>query len=272
VVSVGLVAQGERVGVASFGGGGRRTPVWLTGPVRVRRTDDILVIDSAGLADRVAGLAGTAVTVVRRVLPRWRSVLVVEVPATAAALDEALGAEEGDYAAVAAVTASADGSSGAGAPVHVFVNPHVLGGLGGLGAQVVMSHEAAHVALGADRTAAPLWLVEGIADYVALRDVDLPVTRIAAQVVERVRRDGVPDALPGAAEFDTRGPHLGAAYESAWLACVVLAEAGGERSLVALYRALDDGHATDQALRRYFGFGEHELVRRWQARLSDLAG
>ena len=47
-------------------------------------------------------------------------------------------------------------------------------------------------------TIAP-WLVEGFADYVALRDVDLPVTTRAAQIIGQVRRDGVPDgaARPG---------------------------------------------------------------------------
>ena len=37
-----------------------------------------------------------------------------------------------------------------------------------------MSHEAVHVATEAARSTMPLWLLEGFADYVALRDVDLP--------------------------------------------------------------------------------------------------
>src|SRR4029079_112572 len=111
-------------------------------------------------------------------------------------------------------------------PVHVFVNPEVFDMLRPTGAQVVLSHEAAHVATDAARSTVPPWLLEGFADYVALRDVDLPVTTSAAQIIRQVRRDGVPDALPGAAEFDTATTHLGATYESAWLACVLLAERG----------------------------------------------
>ena len=76
----------------------------------------------------------------------WRRGLVVEVPASTDALEQALGAADGDYDQIAAVTTSADGSSVPDAPVHVFVNPEVFGSLQPTGAQVVMSHEATHVA------------------------------------------------------------------------------------------------------------------------------
>ena len=81
-----------------------------------------------------------------------------------------------------------------------------------------MSHEATHVATGAWDSRTPLWLLEGFADYVALRDVDLPVQKSAAQIIAAVRRDGAPRELPDAAAFGARTPHLGATYESAWLA------------------------------------------------------
>ena len=87
--------------------------------------------------------------------------------------------------------------------MHVFVNPDVFGRLRTAGAQVVMSHEAVHVATDAARSTVPLWLLEGFADYVALRDVDLPISTTAGQIIRQVRRDGVPEALPGPVEFDT---------------------------------------------------------------------
>src|SRR3546814_6597486 len=78
----------------------------------------------------------------------------------------------GDYANIAAVTTTVDGSLSPSAPVHVFVNPQMWAGLKPQGAQVVMSHEAVHVVTGAAITSGvPLWLLEGFADYVALRDV-----------------------------------------------------------------------------------------------------
>ena len=52
----------------------------------------------------------------------------------------------------------------------------------------------------------------------------------------------------------------------------MIAETSGERALVDLYRAVDGGAPLEEALQDVAGFGERELVRRWQERLSDLAG
>ena len=82
---------------------------------------------------------------------------------------------DGTYAGIAAVTTTVDGSGSPDAPVHVFVNPDVTRRLRGAGAQVVMSHELVHVATDAATSAVDLWLLEGFADYVALRDVPLPL-------------------------------------------------------------------------------------------------
>ncbi|MDN4160720.1 hypothetical protein [Nocardioides abyssi] len=262
--------EGGEAALTSVGGGDGRSPLWLTGPVEVQRTDRVLVLGAEGtnLAP-VAARAEAAVPVVRRVLPRWRPRLVVEVPASAGGLGDVLGASDGRYDGVAAVTAAPDGSTAPDAPLHVFVNPDVLGTLRSRGAQVVLSHEATHVATRAPVSTQPLWLLEGFADYVALRDVDLPLTTTAGQVIEQVREDGAPVALPGAAEFDTATTHLGAAYEAAWLACVVLADRVGERGLLDVYRTTGtDG--LDAALEQV-GWTEAGLTAAWRARLTALA-
>jgi hypothetical protein len=211
------------------------------------------------------------VPVVLRVLPDWRPRLVVEVPASAAALDRTLAAEPGRYANIAAVTTTVDGSVTPEAPAHVFVNPDVFDRLEPQGAQVVMSHEAVHVATRAATSDVPLWLLEGFADYVALRDVDLPLTTTAGQIIEQVRRDGPPAHLPGGAEFDTSTTELGAAYESAWLACRLMVRLGGERALVRLYRLVDAGRGLPSALRATFGLTLGGLTRAWRRSLTDLA-
>jgi hypothetical protein len=268
-------------GVASEAGAGSadgRLPVWLAGPVQVRRSKDTLVLvaqdpggQEAGGAARFAELARAAVDQVREVLPRWDTGLVVEVPATPERLRQALAAPVGTYDEVAAVTTAVDGILAPGAPTHVFVNPVVFGGLAAQGAQVVMTHEAAHVATDAPAADVPLWLLEGFADYVALREVALPIGTTAAQVIAQVRDEGVPQQLPGPSEFDTGATHLGATYEAAWVACLVLADVGGEGRLVDLYRAVSAGADLDTALRRRYGFGIAGLTRRWQDRLSGLA-
>ena len=107
-------------------------------------------------------LARRAVRVVRRVLPEWPGGLVVEVPASAAALDAALGVEPGTFGNVAGVTTTVDGTGSSGVPVHVFLNPARIAELRPAGAQVVVSHEAAHVALDATSSQLPAVALGGL--------------------------------------------------------------------------------------------------------------
>lgn len=268
-VEVGLRRDGNRLAVTGFIGG--RVPLWLRGPARVDRRAGTLVITGGRPSAPYSSLAERALPQVRRVLSNVRGGLVVEVPQNSAELDSLLGVPEGTYQGVAAVTASVDGSTEGTSPVHVFVNPDEMDDLRRTGAQVVMTHEAVHALTAAPTSQAPVWLVEGFADFVALRDVDLPVTRTAAQVIARVRRDGVPARLPGAADFDLTAPHLGAAYEAAWLACVSLADLAGEAALVEVYRTVSAGAAVDDALRRSAGVDQASLTQRWRSVLRTLA-
>lgn len=241
--------------------------------LQVRRSADTLVLveGSAREARDVARRAEAAVPVVRRVLPTWQRGLVVEVPASVDALDRTLDADPGTYDQIAAVTTSADGQLTPQSPVHVFVNPDVYDGLRPTGAQVVMSHEATHVATGAFLSTMPLWILEGFADYVALRDVDLPVARSASQIIAEVRKDGAPRSLPSADDFGTRTPGLGATYESAWLANRLLAQDGGQAALVRFYRDVDGGVPVGRALQTDFGLGVPAFTQQWRGLLQDLA-
>lgn len=262
--------------ISAVGGGIGSTPVWLSGRTAARRTDDTAVVvagDVLPLAPLVAQ-AETALAVARRVLGGRADRLVVEVPASADALHAALELAPGTYDAVAAVTTSADGANVPGSPVHVFVNPEVFGRLGPLAAQIVMSHEAVHALTSAPTVARSVepWLLEGFADYVALRDVDLPLSKTAGQIAAQVREDGVPATLPGRLELDSSAEHLGAAYEAAWLVCVTLAEHGGEEALVSFYDAVLGGADLEAELRSRFGWTVVDLTRAWQDRLASIAG
>ncbi len=272
-VVVSFAPDGDGLGIAGFGGadaaGRGRVPLWMRGELSVARSRGVLVMvdGTQSEADKVAARVRRGIDVVRRVLPAWRAPVVVEVPASAADLDEALGAAPGTYAGIAAVTATAGGVSDGQAPVHVFVNPEVTAGLRRAGAQVVMSHELVHVATDAARGGTEPWLVEGFADYVALRDTDLPDAITLGQAIAAVRRDGVPDDLPTAAQLDTRAADLQARYEEAWLACRIVAERLGESGLLAVYDAAGSGTPLASALARR-GLPIDELFELWRAHLK----
>lgn len=271
-VRIRFVPRSGHLRIARIGGGDRRSPLWLSGPLQVRRSPDTLVVvqGRAAQANRVARLARAAVPQVRDVLPGWTPRLVVEMPATERRLDAALLADPGQYAGIAAVTTSVDGARSRRAPVHVFVNPQALLPLSPAGAQVVLTHEATHVATSAATSPSPTWLVEGFADFVALRSLDLPLTRTAARISSLVQRSGVPHHLPGEQELAAGAPHLEARYESAWLACRLLADTGGTRALASFYRAVDAGQPVDPALKSHVGFGLRALTERWRTLLAHL--
>jgi hypothetical protein len=273
-VAVSFVPADDELAITGFDASGRgtRTPLWLRGELSVNSAPGVLVmVDGSHTdADATAERVTRGVDVVNRVLRHWRSPVVVEVPASAADLDETLGVEAGTYASIAAVTTAPGESLDERAPVHVFVNPDVTDGLRRAGAQVVMSHELVHLATDAVRSDMEPWLLEGFADYVALRDVNLPDRVTLGRAIEWVRRNGVPEGLPTAADFDTRSEDLQAQYEMAWLACRVIAERVGERGLIKAYGVAHHGEAPTAVLRR-LGLPSGEPIGLWRERLEEIA-
>ena len=267
-----FVRSGGRDLLAGVGGGEGRTPLWLTGRVVRAQAGRALVVSRSASADHYLALASQALVDVAKVLPRWQGRLVVEVPADEAGLDGALGASQEQYANIAAVTTTVDGSLAPGSPVHVFLNPRVFDALGPRGAQVVLSHETTHVATDAAFADLPTWLLEGFADYVALAHAGIPVSTAASQILARIRKDGPPDHLPTAAELDPTANGLGATYEEAWLATRFIAQKYGEPKLVEFYRTVGAGEKVEPAFRRILGTSERSFVARWRADLRRLAG
>lgn len=248
-------------------------PVWLLGRLDVVHVGPALVLSmQRPLTDTVAAQARHAVRDVRHVLRGWDGGLVVVLPETTDQLEEMLDADEGAYDSIAAVTASADGSGDPTAPVRVVLNPPVFTALGPLAGQVVLSHEATHAATGATFRDMPLWLVEGFADYVALARDPVPLDVAAGQIMDEVRQDGPPEALPDEDDFSTSAHGLGASYEAAWLACRLVAEEHGQRGLLRFYRAIARDGDSDEAFTRILGTSEAAFTEDWRAYLRELAG
>lgn len=270
--SVAFVQADEGIRIAVLGGAGSRTPLWVTGRVSVVRTARTLVAVAGPSAGRYPALLRGAVRQVTRVLPGWRGPLLVEVPDTQEDLDQALDTEPGRYDNIAAVTTTADGSLAPTSPVRVFVNPAVFDGLQDRGAQVVISHEATHVATGATFVTMPTWLLEGFADFVALDRAGIPVDLAAGQILARVRADGPPDGLPTRRELDPTANGLGATYEEAWLACRFLAQEYGTAAMVRFYDTVKGGTSTQRAFREELDTTQRAFVERWRDDVAALAG
>jgi len=129
-------------------------------------------------------------------------------------------------------------------------------------------------------------VVVGLAVYVllsragplgALGLLFTPGAMIAAQtvlatpiVIALVHRSGAPRHLPDAQQFQAGAKDLEARYESAWLACRLLARDGGPGALVGFYRAMDRGGELRPELQRWFGLTPAAFTEQWRTLLSHL--
>lgn len=254
---------------------GHHAPVWTLDRLHVLRSPRTLVAGTASpqRMRTVASEARTAVADVARVLPRWHQRLLVYVPEGAGAFRRLVAAAPGDYAGIAAVTTTIDGSARAGVASAVVVHPGVFGGLSPTGTRVVLAHEATHAATHVAASDVALWVAEGFADYVALSAADVPTSVAAAAAIRAVRRDGTPRRLPPDAGFAAGTPRLEAHYEEAWLAVRLLAHTYGQRSLVRFYRrVVEHPHQIQTAFADVLGTTKEDFTRAWRRELAAVAG
>jgi len=212
-----VLAAGAVVG-ASAPGSGRTVYGDSVTVVGYPGADRGLLRDLAARADRAA----RTVTGLFGAFPR-PLVIVPDTTAQGAAL---------------AGTGSVDGMAALASGDRVIVLPGAFSRLTPTGRDVVLAHELTHVATGDAR--APLWLREGMADYVGYRNSGLDVLVAAAELAAEVRAGRSPQELPGPGSFAPGGVRLAAVYQEAWLACRLIARLHGERALVRLYREVGE--------------------------------
>ncbi|MBA0048431.1 hypothetical protein [Mycobacterium sp. NPDC050853] len=138
--------------------------------------------------------------------------------------------------------------------------------------RVVLRHELFHAAartLTGDH--APLWLVEGVADYNGRRGSGTPFRNAAPMLTSALAAGRIPDHLPTDAELDTPDTHRTQAYEEAWSVAQYVAETFGEPQLVKLYRygAAFVPDPQGAAIQRALGVDEATLVRQWRGWLGS---
>lgn len=284
VVSTAYLTLAERDGrwyVAGDDDGapsGRRTAVqlWDQGPVRVVRGTHSLVLGTAAAAD-LRGYADDADRAVPAVTRAWGSgwpgKVVVEVPSSLDRMAALLDAKADDYRGIAAVTTGELGRNAHAPADRVIVNPEAFGELSAFGRQVVLTHETTHVATRlATNAHTPLWLSEGIADWVAYRGSGRSARQIAPELAADVAAGRVPEALPTDADFRSTAGGLAQAYEGGWLACRMIADEWSPQALTGFYRAVAEGGTLDARLRASLGVGTAAFTARWRAYVRGELG
>ncbi len=151
------------------------------------------------------------------------------------------------------------------ASTRIVLNPRVLASAGaertsaqGRTRDRLLRHEVTHVAVGARDDDAPVWLAEGVAEWVSVRPL-APEDRALPEVALVAVRDDLAAGrvrMPEDATFNADGST--AHYGLSWWAAEHLAASFGEQVLWVLL----DGAGDEAALRRLVGLGEDQLAQR----------
>jgi hypothetical protein len=233
-----------------------------------RMRDYSTIGDSAVL--RVSGVWGTD----------WNSHVVMVTPSTNDEFARLLmRSSDKGLDQVAAITQGVVESGRRAQGDRVIINPKAFTALQPLGRRVVITHEMTHVAARSSTTGpTPIWLTEGMADYVGYAGLGLARERVASELLALVRAGKGPKALPTEADFDPSKTKIAPSYSGSWLAVCRLVDLYGQAKVVAFYRVV--GSAASQpdseagaaaAFPRSFGVTQAQFVDGWKRYLRTLA-
>jgi hypothetical protein len=261
----GLWRVAEDRTVSEAGTDGRLEP-WLFDDAYVTRTTHVLVIGDRGHAQQARRLAGTLerlVADVRRVWPErsWNGKVVAYAMTSSSfvrswygrsAAGDTGNGDRASFVAKVATLSPAEDSDVPGA-VRMVVTPYLLGSPKA-GYTDVLRHEVTHVATAALSSGAPVWLVEGAAEYTGFArryGGDLDATRTfgehgltAGEVSATAKGTWKPTLVPRDDFYTGSEKVVDERYNSAFITCLYIADHYGEATLRRLY---EQAHTHDEA-------------------------
>lgn len=240
---------------------------WDLGPIRVetavgvlgifdewtvRHAPEVLAAASSGRADVRAVIGGNAEGGVTGVI-----VYSLRDPAALRGL-AGLTVGDPDRADGLTIAVPADGlDAGQGvASYRIFLNPRVLDQQSGVLGRLVR-HELTHAVLGSRGRGGPLWITEGVAEYVSVQVMDPVRRRLPARALDLA---GAVRDLPGDAEFG--GPDAEAWYAVSWWVCEYIASVYGRPMLFLLLDRLADGADQAEVVPDVLGVTPDQLAQR----------
>ncbi|WP_408895562.1 hypothetical protein ACJ5H2_11690 [Nocardioides sp. R1-1] len=240
---------------------------WDLGPIRVAQTVGVLgIFDDATVrhAPAVLAAASSGRSDVRAVVGGGpdgavTGVVVYSVrdPAFLRGLaDQTVGdPDRADGLTVAVPVDGTDARLGVSS-YRIYLSPRVLDQQAGVLGRLVR-HELTHAVLGARGRGAPLWLSEGIAEYVSVRPMAPARRRLPARALDLA---GTVRDVPGPAQFG--GPDAEAWYAVSWWVCEHIAAVYGAPTLFSLLDRLADGADQNQVVPDVLGVTPAELAQR----------
>jgi hypothetical protein len=206
---------------------------------------------------------------------RWERKAVILVPRDQGEAERLVGAR--DLSRVAAVASSSveSGSTERVLGNRIVVNTNNVARYNPLNLQILVTHEMTHVATRSLGDGVPLLLVEGFADWAALKPVGLSLQTTRPALDQRVDSGRFDGTLPGDAEF--RGGDAAVAYDEGSAFCLWVATTFGAGKLQALYRKFKGSNPPSPAelnrgFRSVLGISRRTAEMRWAAWVRDQLG
>jgi hypothetical protein len=247
-----------------------RPQPWDLGPVQVRSGAGVLGIfddGSVAASGRLVRSVERGLDQVGAVVPyEWSRTVVVYAlsdPAYLAGIPDVPGGDPDELDGVAFPVSAAPGNQTLAA-TRFALHPDMLDRPGPARDRLVR-HELTHVALGSRDDGAPVWLSEGLAEYVAARPMSPADRRVPAAAV-RAAQAGFTD-LPDDAAFNDPADDAATDthYALAWWACEYLARSLGEPVLWDLLDLVGAGGVDVAGTLR-------DNVGLWPGKLAERAG
>jgi len=247
---------------------------WQGGSITVLHQDGLVILLSdsdTGIASEFKSIAGKSLaTVISKVRTPWSKQILVTAVRDDAVFRSyfAFSVDGADKVAALAVPFYDDVPSWTTSTLHytssrVVFNPDEINEPARY-LELLLTHEFTHVALGPETSGAtPLWLVEGIADYVGYttRVKDIDWSEVAGDMAD-FKFTELPD---NRTFYDVGNP----SYVASWLMCRYIAKTYGEPKLFELYNYFKDNdrinsrEAWDAAVREELGTPLTSLEAGW---------
>lgn len=248
---------------------------WDLGPVEVVEGHGVLGIfdsGSVGRAGELVEVVERAVDDVSGVLPfDWSRHVVLYALTDTRVLNGLDGLPGDDPEALDAVAFPVPGRRGEPglAGTRFLLHPRMLEVGPGELARLVR-HEITHVAVGGRDDGAPLWLSEGIAEWVSVQPLPDAARLVSGAALAEARRG--PRSLPDDEGFNSGS--VGAHYGLSWWACQTIVDMYGApvlwRLLEAMSAAAEDRQA--EVLRQVVGMDEARLAEEAATRIVATYG
>jgi len=235
---------------------------WELDAVEVREGNGVLGVFDAGSVGRAGEVVAAVENGIAAMAPRiplpWDRRVVVYALAQPTFLTSMAGVPGGDPLAIDGLTFPVMARPGLMrvASTRFVLNPRLLGADPDARDRLIR-HELVHVALGSSDDGIPVWLSEGLAEYLSVRTLP-PSERVISGEALDAARAGLTE-LPDTGTFNETDSL--ANYGVSWWVCEAIAEAYGEQMLWTLVEELDGVSDPDVRLELSLGVSGRRLVR-----------